>query len=114
MTETITKNVEYQIQFLVKTDSTTPKDLTGYSTYVQIKPYVGSDVVLVGWDQDSPEITFEPELGLITLTLPPSVTGSLTFKKGVMDLLIVNSDDTDGDRSEIINVIVNSGVSSPV
>lgn len=114
MAETITKNVEYQIQFLVKTDSTTPKDLTGYSVYVQIKPYVGSETVLVGWDQDSPEIDFEPTLGLIVLTLPPSVTGSFTFKKGVMDLLVVDAGDTDGDRSETIDVIINSGVSSPV
>lgn len=114
MTEIITKNVEYQIQFLVKTDSVTPKDLTGFSVLIQIRPYAESDVVLIEWNQDSPEVTFLPLLGSVTLNLPPSTTGAFAFKRGVMDILVVNAGDTDGDRSATVDVVVNSGVSRPL
>lgn len=114
MTETITKNTEYQIEFIVKIDANTVKDLTGFTPLIQIRPYEGSDVILASWDNTSPYMTFTPASGYIKLFLPPSVTGEFTFKKGVMDLLVVNGSDTDGDRSSVLDVVVHAGVSKPV
>lgn len=113
MTEIITRNVEYQIEFIVKIDSSTVKDLTGFTPLIQIRPYPESDTVLASWTNASPYMTFTPTAGYIKLLLPPSVTGGFNFKKGVMDLLVVNGSDTDGDRSALIDVVINSGVSRP-
>ena len=112
-TEIITRNVEYQIEFIVKIDSSTVKDLTGFTPLIQIRPYIDSDTVYASYTIGSPYITFTPASGYVKLLLPPSVTGAFTFKKGIMDLLVVNGSDTDGDRSAPIDVVVNHGVSRP-
>lgn len=114
MTEIITKNVEYQIEFIVKIDANTVKNLTGFTPLIQIRPYADSDIVLASWDDTSPHVTFTPLSGYVKLSLPPSITGAFTFKKGVMDLLVVDGSDTDGDRSAPLDVVINSGVSRPV
>lgn len=114
ITETITKYEEYQIQFEVGEDVDTPKDLTGYSALIQIRPYPESETILAEWDQDSPEVTITPLTGMVELNLLPTTTGTFTFKKGVMDILVLSGDGTDGDRSAVVDVIVNSGVSRPV
>lgn len=113
MSEVITKNVEYQIEFIIKIDSSTVKNLTGFTPLIQIRPYADSDTVLASWDNTSPYMTFTPLSGYVKLLLPPSVTGGFTFKKGVMDLLVVNGADTDGDRSAPLEIMVKSGVSRP-
>jgi len=113
MTEIITKNTEYQIEFIVKIDVNTVKNLTGFTPLIQIRPYAESTTILASYTTGSPYITFTPASGYVKLLLPPSVTGAFTFKKGVMDLLVVNGTDTDGDRSALLDVIINSGVSRP-
>lgn len=113
MTEVITRNVEYKIEFIVKVDTNTVKDLTGFTPLIQIRPYADSSTIYASYDNTSPYMTFTPLSGYVKLLLPPSVTGTFTFKKGVMDLLVVNGSDTDGDRSELLDVIVNYGVSRP-
>jgi len=111
MTEIITKNTEYSISFNFKSDPTTPKDLTGHNILIQIRPYADSDKVLASWTDASPQITFIPISGSVTLSLSPVDTAALDFKAGVMDILAYNS--IDGDRSDPIPVTVNYGVSRP-
>lgn len=66
MTEIITRNVEYQIEFIVKIDSPTVKDLTGFTPLIQIRPYIDSDTVYASYTIGSPYITFTPVSGLHT------------------------------------------------
>jgi hypothetical protein len=111
MLEVITKNTEYSIEFIVDIDENTVKDLTDFTPLIQFRPYADSPIVLASYDINSPYITFTPFLGYVKLSLPPSVTGAFTFKKAVMDLLVTKEDDTDGDRSALIDIVVHTGVS---
>jgi len=113
MLEVITKNVEYKVEFVVDLDDTTVKDLTGFTPLIQFRPSAGSPILLASYDISSPYITFIPVNGYVKLELPPSVTAAFTFKTAVMDLLVLDDTDTDGDRSDPIDIVVNPGVSRP-
>jgi hypothetical protein len=109
-TVTIVKNTEFEMGWRFKTDPDTPKDLTGFNILVQIRP----SSVLATWDQDSDQIVFDPTTGSVDLVLSPSVTGAMSFKKGVIDCLAYDGDaDTDGDRSSLYNVVVYWGSARP-
>jgi hypothetical protein len=97
-TVTIVKNTEFEMGWRFKTDPDTPKDSS----------------VLATWDQDSDQIVFDPTTGSVDLVLSPSVTGAMSFKKGVIDCLAYDGDaDTDGDRSSLYNVVVYWGSARP-
>jgi hypothetical protein len=110
-TVSIVNGVEFQMGWRYKTNPTTAKDLTGFSVLVQIRSHKESNTILASYDQDSPEITFTPISGAVDLFLPPSITRSFTFKKGVIDCWVYNDVDTDGDRSVAYDVIIDQGVS---
>jgi len=101
---------EFQMGWRFKINSTTPKDLTGYSVLIQIRPFKTSPAVLGSWNESSPYVTFTPATGAVDLNLPPSVTNSKNFK-GVIDCWVYNASDTDGDRSETYTVAYDTGVS---
>ena len=91
LSDTIVGGVEYTIQWLFKTDSVTPKDLTGYSVLVQIRERKSSETTLAEYTEDSAEITFNDVGGSVTLSLTPADTSAFTFKKAVMDCWVYNS-----------------------
>lgn len=109
LSDTITGGVEYTITWLFKTDSVTPKDLTGFNVLVQIRERIYSSDFIVEYTELSPQIIFVPEDGSVVLSLTPNETSNFSFKKAVMDCLVSNS--TDGDRSELIELSHYSGVS---
>ena len=108
---TIVKGEEAVIEYRFKTDPNTAKDLTGYSVLIQIRPYKSSSTLIGSWNQDSPHITFTPSDGSVLLNLPPSITAAMDFTKGVIDCLVSDNIDVDGDRSPTYFVVVESGVS---
>jgi hypothetical protein len=108
---TIVKNEEFPIQWNFKVDSSTLKDLTGYSVLVQLRAFKESTTILASYDQNSPYITFTPLQGSVLLTLPPSVTEAFAFKKAVIDCLVYTS--VDGDRAPTYDVVIDWGVSRP-
>lgn len=110
-TYTLIKNEEFFIGWVFKVNTSTPKNLTGYTPLVQIRPTKASETILASYDSSSPYMTFEPVSGLVSIELPPSITGAITWKNAVIDCLVYNS--TDGDRSPTYELIVDSGVSRP-
>lgn len=108
---TITNGVEFLMGWRYKLDANTPKPLTGYSVLVQIRAHKEATTTLASYDQDSPYITFTPLTGAVDLVLPPSVTKSFTFTKGVIDCWVYDAVDIDGDRSATYDVVVDRGVS---
>ena len=100
---------EFEIGYRFKTDSTTPKDLTGYSVLIQIRPTKSSSTVLAEYTESSSYITFNPALGSVDLKLTPSITSAFTFTSAVIDCLVYNS--VDGDRSSTWTITYDTGVS---
>jgi hypothetical protein len=110
-TLTIVRGVETTLGWRFKIDPSTPKNLTGYSVLIQIRPYKESDTVLEEWTHLSPEVVFTPNTGSVDLTMLPTTTSAFTFKKAVMDCYAYTT--TDGDRSSTIELISDYGVSRP-
>lgn len=110
-TYTLVKNEEFFIGWVFKVNTSTVKDLTGYTPLVQIRPTKLSETLLASYDSSSPYMTFEPTNGLVSIELPPSVTGAITWKNAVIDCLVYNT--VDGDRSPTYALTVDSGVSRP-
>ena len=111
-TVTLVKYEEFFIGWIFKINDTTAKPLTGYNVLIQIRPRKSSDAVLASYDANSPYVTFEPENVLVTLELPPTVTGAVDYKTAVIDCLVWT--ETDGDRSPTYQIEVDEGVSRPV
>jgi len=109
--DTMINGEEYEIGWTFKIDSTTPKDLTGYSVLVQIRPSKNSTTVIDQFTEVSSELTFVPVDGTVDLLLPPSLVRSYTFTSAVVDCLVYDALDTDGDRSEPVFLTYCSGVS---
>lgn len=108
---TLIKYEEFFIGWVFKINTNTVKNLTGYTPLVQIRPTKSSDTVLASYTSDSLYMTFEPLNGLVSIELPPSVTGGFNFKNAVIDCLVYTA--TDGDRSPTTRITVDSGVSRP-
>jgi hypothetical protein len=90
-----------------------PVDLTGYTATLQIRPYPQATTIL--YDASS-NITFggptgDPTTGIITITIPASVTAGFTWWSGVYDLLLTNLAGT-VTRFTQGNVTVSAGVST--
>jgi hypothetical protein len=110
-TTTIINGVEFSIGWRFKDEDTDdPIPLLNYSILVQIRESKNSSVIL-SFDQDSPEITFNPVDGEVFLLLPPSVTRNYRQSKGVIDCWVYNDLDTTGIRSSLFNIVVDRGVS---
>jgi hypothetical protein len=111
---TITRGVEWEISWRFKTDTVTPKNLTGYKVLVQLRPHDKSDVVIKEWTELSDELTFVPLNGMVTLFMKPSTTIAYDFKSAVLDCWVHNDlIDTDGDRSPLENITIDWGSSRP-
>ena len=108
---TMIKNEEFFMGWVFKINTSTVKPLTGYSVLIQIRPYKESSTILASYTESSPYVTFEPTNGLVSIELPPPVTGGFSFKKAVMDCLVYTN--TDGDRSPTYDIILDHGVSRP-
>ena len=105
------KHEEFFMGWVFKVNTSTVKNLTGYSVLIQIRPHKESSTILASYTEASPYVTFEPLNGLVSIELPPSVTGAFTFRKAVMDCLVYTS--TDGDRSPTYDINLDYGVSRP-
>ena len=110
-TATIVNGVEFPISWIFKVDSTTPKNLTGFTVLVQIRPTKNSSTILASYTQASSQITFSPTIGRVDLLLPPSITSGFTFHKAVIDCWVKDAINVDGDRSGIVELIYDTGVS---
>ncbi len=64
-----------------------PVDLTGYTATLEIIPFPLSTAVL--YDASS-NITLGGPTGIITISIPASVTGTFTWWAGVYDLLLTD------------------------
>lgn len=110
-TVTMVRGEEFFIGWRWRTDSTTYKDLTGYTILIQIRPFDTSSTIIASFATSSPYITFTPLSGLVELNLPPSVTMAYTFKNAVIDCLVTDAANLDGDRSPLSSIKLNWGVS---
>lgn len=108
---TMVRGEEYgAIEWRFKSDSTTAKDLTGYSVLIQIRPYEGSSTIISSWTEASPEVTFTPLAGSVSLIIPQSTTAAYTFNTAVMDCWVRKVGDIDGDRSPLEHITLHKGV----
>lgn len=69
-------------------DGVTPRDLSGYTGAMQIRPSEDSDVVLA-------TAVVELSTGLVLATIDDAVTATYTWRVGVYDLEITNGSRTD-------------------
>lgn len=110
MAEIITHGVEFPISWIFKIDANTPKNITGFTVLIQIRPTKTSSTILASYTESSPQVTFTPLVGRVDLVLPPSVTSAFTFKTAVMDCWIRDGIDTDGDRGGVVELVYDTGV----
>ena len=85
-----------------------PVDITGYTATLEIRPFPLSTSIL--YDASS-NITLGGVTGIITISIPASVTGGFTWWAGVYDLLLTDLNGT-AYRFAQGNVTVNPGVST--
>ncbi len=86
---------------------TLPVDLTGYTATLQILPYPLATTILY---DASANITLGGVTGIITISIPASITSTFTWWAGVYDLLLTDLNGT-AWRFTQGNVTVNPGVS---
>lgn len=78
-------------KIIVWTDSNgTLRDLTGYSARMQIRQYVGSDVVLFELSTTNGKIVISPVDGEIALYFSAIDTEKMTWRRGKYDLELVS------------------------
>jgi hypothetical protein len=106
---TMVRGEEYPIEWRFKSDSVTPKNLTGYSALIEIRPYEGSTTLIQGWTHLSPEVVFTPLAGTVKLTIPQHVSKAFTFKTAVMDCWVYLPNSVDGDRSPLEYITLQKG-----
>lgn len=108
----MTRGVEFPIEWIFKTAPTVVKNLTGYEVLIQIRPSAQSTTLIKEWTEASGEVLFTPATGSVKLTLKPSTTLAFDFKQAVMDCWVYNGvTDTDGDRSPVVSITLDHGVS---
>jgi len=109
VTKTMTRGVEFfQTWRWVYGDA--PKNLTDYTVSIQLRPSEKSSTLIASFDRTSEYVTVDDLDGSVSLNLPPSVTLTYTFNSAVIDCWLVNTDDTDGERSPTDKIILNWGV----
>lgn len=111
MSSKITNGVEFPISWIFKLDANTPKDITGFTVLIQIRATKNSTTILSSYTEVSPEVTVTPLAGRVDLIIPPDTTSTFTFSKAVMDCWIRDGINVDGDRSEAVELIYDTGVS---
>lgn len=70
-------------------DGVTPRDLTGYTGAMVVRPDVDSDTILA-------TATVTLDTGLVTATIADDVTADYEWRVGVYDLWITNGSRTEG------------------
>ena len=108
---TMVRGEEYRIQWVFKSDSVTPKDLTGYEVLIQIRPYEAATTLIEEFNETSPEVVFTPLSGSVLLTIPQYKTADYTFTKAVMDCWVYVPNQVDGDRSSLEYITFRKGSS---
>jgi len=109
MPEKMVRGQEFYLGWRFKWADSTPKNLTGFSVSIQIRPFKNSRTILASYSEVSPQVLFMPNNGAIDFRLSPVDTAAFDFKKAVVDCWVRNA--TDGDRSPTTEIIFDTGVS---
>ncbi len=69
-----------------------PIDLTGWTARMQVRATIGGKV-LADLSTENGRIVIDPLRGLLTVTIPRSVTRLMPVERGIYDVFIVSPDD---------------------
>jgi hypothetical protein len=84
---TIDAGGDYDVQLLWKDDLNNPINLTGYSGGMKIKETLGSSTVI----DCSSYITTNGANGTIDISIPASITSTMSFSVGIYDLEVYST-----------------------
>ncbi len=87
----IWRGATFNVEVTLYTDGagTEPWDLTGYTALMEIRDQPGDEDPIFVLSTDDDTITLDSE-GVITLNIEANDTATLTWKRGVYDLLITS------------------------
>jgi len=83
---TLEQGVTWDQDVVWKDSTGTPRNLSGYTARLQIRPTASSDVTYVGMTTGGGGITITAGTGTINLLLSATATAALTFTQAVYDL----------------------------
>ena len=90
-----------EVELVVKSDGSTPDDLTGFKARMMIRQSVKDDAVLDELTTENDRIVITPGEGKVVLKFPSSVTEYYDFTRGVYDLELVS----DGDPEVVTRLL---------
>jgi len=89
---TVQKGAAFTLNILAQNADRTPKDLTGYSAKMQVRPVAGDlSTPLLDASTANGRITINAPGGIVMINVPADVTEAMTWQSGVWDLEISTS-----------------------
>lgn len=87
----IEQGIPFNQKFRAKNEDQSNKNLIGHSARMQFRPYIGSEEVSLEASTVNTKLLIDTTDSLIEINLSESDTSSLTYKKYVYDLELVDA-----------------------
>lgn len=87
----IEQGADFIKSFVLKNPDNSVKDLTGHTARMQIRQYVFSDEVLFEATTENGKLLINVGTGTVQMRFTNTDTGSLSVKRGVYDLELIDS-----------------------
>ena len=85
------QGAKFERNIQVRNSDGTPKDLTGYSGRMQIRPTYSSATVLLDATTANGMVTINSPGGIVTVTVGADVTALMTFNSAYYDIEVFSS-----------------------
>lgn len=89
-TKKIYQGSDKEVELIVKSDGSTPDDLSGYTARMMIRQSIRDDTVLDELTTENGRIEITALSGKVVLKFPSSATEGYDFTRGVYDLELVS------------------------